>query len=95
MSHSEAALGHRTETPVILAQLKLREGQLTEEVENWCALDQAGESVDQLNSMDIYCKITLAKKPQMSTFIPIPRNVTASLSPLSSWSNTHLIQVRI
>jgi len=55
---SAAALSHRTETPDTLAWLKLREAQSVEEVENRCALDQAGANVDQAISTDIYQKIT-------------------------------------
>lgn len=51
MSHSAAVLGHREEMPDIL---QLRERQATGEVERWCALDQAGETVGQLNLKDIY-----------------------------------------
>lgn len=50
-------------------------------VENWCALDQAGEIADQLNSIAIYCEITLAKKPQMSPLIPIAE------MPLFPWAH--------
>lgn len=46
MSHSAAVLGHREEMPDIP---QLRGGQAIGEVEHWCALDQAGETVDQLN----------------------------------------------
>lgn len=90
--HSAAALSHRTETPDTLAQLKLREAQSVEDVENWCAVDQAGANVDQAILTDICQKITQAKNPQMGQSDPLPEMRNCFPEPIiHRVQRTHLI----